>query len=69
MEKGYFTLKELRLDSIALRGTFTGNRLKLFFKRKKYLYSLDDEVSIPEYSRLANNESDYSSSSESSLFK
>lgn len=29
-------------DGITLRGTFAGSRLKLFFKRERYLYSPDD---------------------------
>jgi hypothetical protein len=30
---------------VLLRGTFSGSRLKLFFKRQRYFYSPDDEVS------------------------
>jgi hypothetical protein len=46
-DKGYFKLKEIGLDRVYLKGTFLGSRLKLFFKREQYLYSLDDLVSEP----------------------
>ena len=46
-DKQYFKLKEIGPDSVYLKGTFTGSRLKLFFKRARYLYSLDDLVLEP----------------------
>ena len=46
-EKGYYKLKELGPDGALLRGTFSGNRLKLFYKREKFFYSPEDEVSEP----------------------
>ena len=43
--KGYYVLKELGNDGPRLRGTYAGNRLKLFHKRQHFIYSAEDEVS------------------------
>jgi hypothetical protein len=47
-DKGYFKLKEMGPDGVHLKGTFAGSRLKLFFKRERYLYSPDDIDSEPD---------------------
>jgi hypothetical protein len=47
-KKGYYYLKELGLDRPKLRGTFTRNRLKLFYKRDRFFYSLDDNISLSD---------------------
>jgi hypothetical protein len=44
-EKGYYKLKELRPNGAHLRGTFSGNRLKLFYQREHYFYSPKDIIS------------------------
>ena len=43
--KGYYILKELGNDGPQLRGTYAGNRLKLFHRRQHFIYSAEDEVS------------------------
>jgi len=47
-EKGYYRLKELKPDRALLRRTFSRSRLKLFYQRERYFYSLDDAVSSPD---------------------
>jgi hypothetical protein len=47
-EKGYYRLKELGPDGALLRRTFFRSRLKLFYQKERYFYSLDDAVSSPD---------------------
>ena len=47
-DKGYYKLKELGPDGVLLRGTFPGNRLKLFHKRKRYFHSSENTDSSSE---------------------
>ena len=53
--KGYYKLKELGPDGVLLRGTFPGNRLKLFHQRKRYFHSSENTGSSCEGAELDDN--------------
>jgi len=43
--KSYYILKKLGNDGLQLKGTYAGNRFKLFHKRQHFIYNVEDEVS------------------------